>query len=125
MKMKLILPALLLFAAFAALSCQAGPPELKQPDIRGTVEGLSDSRSNSDIAGFILVEGVLDHDTNYGRAFVTVTGHTFIYQQNGERLIKAGYEKIQHGSLIEVWFTGAVAKSYPVQAEAEYIVIVE
>lgn len=127
MKNQKIFWSLLLVTAalFTALSCQAGPPELEQPDIRGTVEGLSDSWSNSDIAGFILIEGVLEEDTKYGRALVTVTGNTRIYQQNGERLIKARYKKIAYGSVIEVWFNGPVAESDPVQGEAEFVVILE
>lgn len=125
MKMKLVIPALLLFAAFAALSCQAGPGDLGQPDIRGTVEGFSDSAGPQDITGFILIEALLEEDSRYDRAFVTVTDHTRIYQQNGERLLKAKYENIQNGSLLEVWFNGPVAESHPVQAEAGTVVIME
>ncbi len=127
MKIKLTVPVLLIIAAtlFTALSCQGGPPELEQPDIRGAVEGFSDSMSDSVISGFILIEGVLEEDTKYDRALVTVTNRTDIYQYNGERLIKAQYEEIEYGSVIEVWFTGPVAESYPVQAEAETVVILK
>jgi beta-N-acetylhexosaminidase len=127
MKITLTLFALLLSATtfFTALSCQTGPPELEQPDIRGTVEGLSDSMSSSDISGFILIEGALEEDTKYDRALVTVRSSTRIYQQNGERLVKARYAHIRQSSVLEVWFTGPVAESYPVQADAGTIVILK
>jgi beta-N-acetylhexosaminidase len=126
--MKLRSSILLLLAAaalFSAFSCQAGPPELEQPHIRGTVKGLSDSTGNPHIAGFLLIEGVPEQDTKYDRALVTITGSTRIYQQSGERLLKAKYHQIRYGSVIEVWFTGPVAESYPVQAEAGFVVILE
>ncbi|HOL17196.1 MAG TPA: hypothetical protein PLY40_02785 [Bacillota bacterium] len=121
---------LLLLSATAAviLSCEPGPapalPE-QQPQIRGKVEGLTLSENSLDITGFILITGAADQETPYNQALVTVTGLTEIYILKEGRLKQARYEDIRNGSVLEVWFTGPVTASQPVQAEAKTVLILE
>ncbi len=120
---KLLIPAALIAALLlTAISCQADP-DLGDPDIRGSVEGLSVSQGDGEIIGFILIEGAVEADTAHDRALVTVTGSTAIYRREAERLVKARFAELQYGAAVEAWFTGPVAESYPVQAAAATIVI--
>ncbi len=119
---------LLLLSAAAALviSCKPAPtlPE-QQPQIRGKVEGLTLSENNLDITGFIFITGTADQETPYSQALVTVTSLTEIYILREGRLEQARYKDIQDGSVLEVWFTGPVTATQPVQAEAGTVLILE
>jgi beta-N-acetylhexosaminidase len=72
--------------------------------------------------GSILVEGVKDETTNHDRAFVHVTDKTRIEKRDGK---PAKFEDLKKGARVQALFTGPVAKSYPVQATAKEILILE
>jgi hypothetical protein len=93
----------------------------KNPHIRGTILDISTPEGR--VHGFV-VEGVVEADTDYDKAFVGVTETTRVYLQ-----IDTGYEVVDPNQLtvgmkVEVLFTGIVMESYPVQAEADEILII-
>ncbi len=110
--------------ALSLASCQVHP-ELEDPDIRGIVEGFSNSQSESAVTGFILIVGDAEEEFLYDRALVSITQDTEIYQRLDGQLVKFNFSDLKHGMTIEAWFTGSVAESYPVQAEAQFVVILQ
>jgi len=88
----------------------------RAPDIRGVV--VNTTRTAGQIA--MLVEGDPEGGTTYDRASVTVTGSTKVLHRDGT---SATLANVPDGARIEVWFTGPVAESYPVQATADVILI--
>ncbi len=70
----------------------------------------------------LLVEGVREADTTYARAAVRVTAATRLFEGASRR--PATIEALTAGQRVEVWFTGPVAESEPVQAVAEEVVII-
>lgn len=89
-------------------------------DIRGEITSTSE---NGGTITAILVEGAVEEDTGYDKAHITITGETDIYK--GAANSKASSDDLREGVTVEVRFAGAVAESYPVQAAAEFIRIVE
>lgn len=124
-KMTFPVSAVLLIAAavFFLISCQALQEDPGSPSLRGLVKGLSASQGDSDIIGFVQIEGALEADTAYDHALVTATRNTKIQRRQDGKNVKAGFADLQQGMLAEVWFTGPVAESDPVQATASIIVI--
>jgi hypothetical protein len=99
----------------------AARPSGGNPSIRGTVVTIA--APSRVISGF-MVEGHQDADTTYDKASVRVTEGTHVFIKQGENYTEASASALQVGQAVEVWFTGPVAESYPVQATAQQIVIV-
>lgn len=76
------------------------------------------------VSGF-FVQGDPDAQMPYDQANVRLTDETKIYKKQGNKLVAASLANIAAGTIVEVHFEGPVAESYPVQATAGKIVIVE
>ncbi len=132
--------SVLLILALCSFSCGGSPKngepdsgngagDLREgPDIRGRVTEImvttpSGAEGPVPMVGKMLVEGEKEPDTNYDRAWVTVTPDTRIYRgPDGERVY---FTAVRRGALVEVVFTGPVMESYPVQATASEVRILE
>jgi hypothetical protein len=75
----------------------------------------------------ILVEArVVTEDGEYiDKYWVTIEDETLILEQFGEELSEAAFEVLQVGRQVQIWFSGPIAESYPAQATAGQIVILE
>lgn len=87
-------------------------------DIRGAVTSLEDV-SGPKALGVMLVEGEIEKDTRYDRAYVSATASTDVMEADGTEL---NWSDLKKGDRVEAQFTGPVAESYPVQATAKTIV---
>jgi hypothetical protein len=116
------LAGLLLLLLSLVVGCRSSSgTEEAGVDIRGTVTEIVQGRE--DVAGSILIEGIVEEDTEYDRAFVTVTDETRIFEQVGEDRRPASFAALEIGQRVQARFTGPVMESYPVQATAAEIVI--
>lgn len=68
----------------------------------------------------VLVEEKPGETSGSSKASVRITNETAIVDASGARL---GVADLKEGQLVSVWFTGPVAKSYPVQVNASKIMI--
>jgi hypothetical protein len=93
----------------------------KNPHIRGTILDISIPEGR--VHGFV-VEGVVEADTDYDKAFVGVTETTRVYLQTDTGYDVANPNQLTVGMKVEVLFTGIIMESYPVQAEADEILII-
>lgn len=97
-------------------------------DIRGTITSIHPANTESEekgIIGSILIEGVVEEDTEFDKASATITDETRILEQKGEDRRAVGFEALQVGQRVEARFTGPVMESYPVQATAIEVVILK
>ena len=92
--------------------------KINRIDIRGTVTNISVFGNTTTI----LVEGQKEDDTYYDKASIRTDVKTLITKDLPSKKINVGEIKI--GDKIEVTFTGPVAESYPVQAVAQLINII-
>ena len=91
--------------------------------IRGSVKSVSDL---SGAQGKLLaVEGMVEPDTEHDKASVKADRRTAVYRigQDGKKS-KASLDDLKAGIQVEIRFDGPVALSYPVQAKAGEIVII-
>lgn len=105
---------LTLLLGLGLTACAPTPPS-ESPSIRGEVTSAELDADAEGDAGSILVEGEIEEDTSFDKASVRITQDTQVFAEDGT-LAAAG--DISVGQRVEVWFTGPVAESYPVQATA-------
>lgn len=74
--------------------------------------------------GSLLVEGLMADGTDMA-AQVLVTGQTQIIRQSNDVLEAGEITQLANGQEVELRFDGPVAESYPLQATAREIVILE
>jgi hypothetical protein len=90
------------------------------PDMRGRVQNWEFTEGE----GSLLVEGQLADGTDMA-AQVRVTGQTQIIRQANNVLEAGEITQLANGQEVELRFEGPVAESYPLQATAREVVILE
>jgi hypothetical protein len=102
------------------------PTTLRDADIRGTIVSFDGVDAERGIVAQILVEGEIESDTDYDKALVSITKETRIVRISADdSYAEAGSQDLVPGIRIQVLFTGPVMESYPVQAVALHLVILE
>jgi hypothetical protein len=119
----LISMAWALALVLAALGgCAALAPPNGDPSIRGKITIVT---PGSDSLGAILVEETAPQGLSYDKASLTITKKTTLLKRVGDDYARIAFADLTKGTLVEVWITGAVAESYPVQAAADTLVVLE
>lgn len=119
-----VIAALIVVMALAAACGDDSDSDVEgDPDIRGTITDVSSG--SGEILGSARIEGTIEPDTSYDAAVVRIDSDTEIFRTVGGELTEASFSDLSVGQQVEAWFTGAVADSYPVQAKAARIVILE
>jgi beta-N-acetylhexosaminidase len=113
-----IVPVVIL-VTLVTLGCNTSMHKHKEIDIRGHITNIA----GNDTQKVLLIEGLLEKDTKYDKAIVTVTDKTKIY--NGNEKDPVGYEALTTRIKVEAVFTGPVRESYPVQVTAKEIIILK
>ena len=111
--------ALALVAGLASFG--AGADE-RDVDIRGTISSVAPAADGGELLGTILVEGERSRDTAYDKASIRITRKTKILGQDGKAL---AFEQLTPGLAVEAKFEGPVAESYPVQATAVGLLVLD
>jgi beta-N-acetylhexosaminidase len=119
----------LLFVALALVAADKSEPEPKKvappkADVRGVVKRVTGLRGKG-LVGNLLVEGAKEKDTQYDKASVTLTSETKIYRWKDGKKAEAKFGDVKEGCKVQCVFTGPVAESYPVQAKASEVIILE
>lgn len=92
-------------------------------DIRGRITEHHRSATGEPPVGSIRVEGTLAADTRHDKASIRITRDTKIVKGRGGQ--RMPFNSLTVGTLVEATFIGPVAESYPVQATASEVVILE
>jgi hypothetical protein len=122
--------ACLMFAWLLAVACLGGGFDslaASQVDVRGTITHLSraEGASRGRILGRIMIEGVKEADTQHDKASVALTPETKLFIRRGKERQPAEFAALKEGQKVEAIFTCPVAESYPVQATAAEVTIIE
>jgi hypothetical protein len=114
--------------ALALVGCAPGAPSAPstEPDIRGVVTDVSGA--GEEYVSFRVVwtdDEAVGAQADYDAAQVSATAETeWLIRAADGSITTAQASDITVGTVVEGWFTGAVAESYPVQATAATIMIV-
>ena len=114
---------LVLAAALVALlllvACSPAPP--KDPaSISGTITTVTPGYGT---LGSVLVEGPAGSANAYDKASVNITASTTLLRKTADGYEGISFADLATGMRVDVWFTGAVAESYPVQATAKVLAV--
>ena len=117
------LVSLVMLAAGLLLAATACAPTVpaEDPSIRGTITSITPG----DAGGTILVEMPTGGQAfDYDKAAVRVAEDSTVLLMDTEGgYSDATFDDLAEGQTVDVWFTGAVAESYPVQATADVVLI--
>jgi beta-N-acetylhexosaminidase len=112
--------AVMVALAFAAAGCGSRVPS-DPPAITGTIASVSPSDGGG--AGSILVEG---SGSIGDKASLRLSGTTpVLHRATDGSVTAATFADLKVGLRVEAWVDGPVAESYPVQATASVIAIVD
>lgn len=111
-------------------SCTAPKPmEQMTVDIRGQIVEVhtadAQSSNNGTLLGAVRIEGVIEEDTRFDHAAVTITNETRIFAQRGQERQPITFADVANGQQAEVQFAGSVMETYPVQGTAAVLVILQ
>jgi len=115
--------AVLAALALATVGCTGGPrPPDTDPSIRGTITTLTTTEDRASA----LVESAGEPLYDYDKASVGITSDTKLLRETGEGTYETiALADLAIGQEVDVWFEGAVAESYPVQATAGTLVVLK
>ena len=102
-----------------------GDDAVRSRDMHGqitTITSLEGGQGAPGVLGTILVEGPREGNPISDKARVAITTKTTIVSGSGG---SGTFADLRVGSAVEVWFDGPILESYPVQADAGKIVVVE
>src|SRR5262249_31598130 len=96
-------------------------------DVRGKIINidLAKGESHGKVLARALIEGAKEPDTQVDKAIVTVMAETEVFIKRGEERKPADFGALKVGQRVEARFIGPVRESYPVQADAAEITILE
>jgi hypothetical protein len=82
---------------------------------------------NSDGEGGVLGQiSVESHaDKLVDKYVITIEDETLIFEHDGDNLRKTNFEALENQQWVKIWFDGPVMESFPMQATAEQVVIIE
>jgi alpha-glucoside transport system substrate-binding protein len=94
------------------------------PDFIGGITEIHQIGRN-DVLGTILVEAVVTgEDGQYvDKYMVTVKDETLILEQDGKTVGHVSFELLEAGQQAQIWFSGPVRESYPIQVDAQQIMM--
>ncbi|WP_192929613.1 DUF3221 domain-containing protein [Alkaliphilus serpentinus] len=95
----------------------ANSSQLVEYGVAGYIKEIKSAEGEA--LGIIYVEGSENNGATYQEAYVTVLESTKIYTND-----PVGYEDLEVGMYVNVFFEGPVLESYPVQATAKQINII-
>ncbi len=99
-------------------------PGYEKPDMQGYITHISDMQSSqNDVIGSILVEGLMNNQTT--TISVKINKETNLFKQYGNEQQPLTFSELKTGQNVEIKFTGPILTSYPPQATADRIVVLE
>jgi hypothetical protein len=128
--MKRAIAVLALVASLAAAGCSGAPGEPDRPGLSPSVPEespsiIGDVKQVEQGAGGprILVEQVPTRSAGEPIAWITLTARTHVLVRADGQTTTASAGEVAVGTRVQVWFTGPVAESFPVQAMAGTVLI--
>ena len=73
----------------------------------------------------VPVEETSPQGLAYDKASLAITEDTKLLERVGDEYVEFIFDDLSEGMLVEVWITGPVAESYPIQAAADTVVAAE
>ncbi len=120
---RIVLALLLATFVVSAIGCgtKLAPPK-GVPSIIGAITSITPGQGGF---GAVLVEETSPKHLAFDKASLAITADTLLMKRVGDTYERIGFGDLKRGMLVEVWITGPVRESYPVQADADTLVVLE
>jgi len=106
-----------------AVDCTSSPKALDtEADFTGWVTEIHPIGENGTL-GQILVED--QSDKLVDKYMVTIKDETLIFKQDGENLHQVAFAALETTQQVQIWVSGPIMESFPMQATAQQVVIVK
>lgn len=124
-KLRFILLSLTLIFAYLLEGIQSFSSS--RIDVRGVITNVTraEGKGRGKVLAHVFIEGAKEPDTQVDKASITVTAETKVFIKRDGDLEPAEFATLKEGQKVEARFTGEVRLSYPVQADAAEITILE
>ena len=114
---------LLMGLMVVAVDCASAPKALEtEADFTGFVTEIHPIGERG-ILGQILVESHIDKLVD--KYMVAIKEETLIFEQDGENRREIVFAVLETKQRVEVWFTGPIMESFPMQGTAQQVVIIK
>jgi hypothetical protein len=113
------------FQATAMSGCRTTTalPE-RQPDVTGVVTQVSATEGPAAIGTLRVEENPAD-SSGSAKYVLTVTHETMLVVRPGELSEEIGFGDMVVGQRVQAWITGPVRESYPMQATASHVLVLD
>jgi len=117
------LMGLLIVLALVSINCApATKPIETEPNFIGFITEIHPSQERG-ISGQISVESHADKIVT--KYIITIEDETLIFKQDGDNLRKAAFAALETKQWLQIWFSGPVLESWPMQGTAKQVVIID
>ncbi len=101
-------------------------PVQTEPDFIGNITDIQQI-GNNEVVGTIQVEAnVVTGDGSYiDKYVITVKDETLILQQEDAIVGHISFDELEIGQKAQVWFSGPVKESFPMQVDAQQVMVVD
>ncbi len=114
---------LLTVLVVVAVDCTSSPQALDtEPYFTGWVTEIHPIGEKGNL-GQILVEA--QSDKLVDKYMVTIKNETLIFKQDGEERRQVTFEALETTQQVQIWFSGPILESFPMQGTAQQVVIIE
>lgn len=110
------------FALLAFLGCGNNGAPADEPDFTGLISGVGQVEGRG---GTIIVNVGPEPPSDLDLVALSVSKDTVILREEGDERVPASFADLTLGQRVGAWITGVVRESFPVQADARQIVILE
>lgn len=114
--------AVALLLSVAVAGCAAPKPPDTAPSIRGVITSVT---PGADGFWVILIEETTPEGFEFDKASLTITKDTEILKPAGNGYRVVTLEEPMEGLFVDAWVTGPVRESYPIQADADVVVLLD
>ncbi|MFC1945823.1 DUF3221 domain-containing protein [Chloroflexota bacterium] len=114
---------LLILVTFVAVGCTSAPEALEtEPDFTGFITEIYPLQKKGMLGQFLVeapAKNIID------KYMVTIKDNTWIFKQNGDERPQVAFEALEIGQQVQIWFSGAIMESFPMQGTAQQVVIIK
>lgn len=111
-----------MLAPAALGGCSSLTPLNDELSIRGSITSIT---PRPDGLGTILVEETSPQGLEFDKAALAIIEDTKFLKRAGDDYVEFTFDDIWVSMLVEVWITGPVRESYPIQADADTVVALD
>ena len=106
-----------------AVDCASAPKPLEtEADFTGFITEIHPIGRGGTLGQF-LVESHIDKLVD--KYMVTIKDKTLIFEQDGENRRQVAFEALETKQRVQIWFTGPIMESFPMQGTAQQVVIIK